>query len=153
MHTGSGVGAPPQGAGSHAAITWEEPARGIQVRRRWVLRMLAACLVCVPTAVRAALTPARRWQRLSASDRRLAALGARLAAEDPRLAHRLVGEVERRLGSDGAVVPRRALLDRARIDDELARGQVVSVDGWLLARSEAAACAYLHALAGDGRVP
>jgi hypothetical protein len=41
------------------------------------------------------------------------------------------------------------LLSPARIAEELARDEVMILDGWVLARSEAEAAIYLHALASE----
>ncbi len=95
----------------------------------------------------------RKRTRLSASDRKLAALGARLAAEQPALAHELARYVEQRIpqgdhlsAAQLATRARRTLLRAERHRREIDRGEVVIVDGWLLSRSEVAVCAYLHRL-------
>lgn len=74
----------------------------------------------------------------------LALLGERLVAERPALARRLANAVARELSESGARAVRREILRADRIAAEFAAGDVLSVDGWILARSEAAACAYLH---------
>jgi hypothetical protein len=114
------------------------------VGRRQAIGLLAAALTGLVTH---APPPTRAGGPfLSVSDLRLAALGARLAAERPELARRLARRLGRRFGSHGAAHARLALLDPARIRGELARGATVTVDGWLLARSEAAVCVYLDRL-------
>jgi len=106
------------------------------VGRRRVLHGLVAGVAVVLSQSRAAGT------RTAPSDaeQRLAALGARLAHEAPETAARLADEVARDVRRDR---PTR-LLRRDRIARELAGGAVVTVDGWTLARSEAAVAAYLH---------
>lgn len=84
---------------------------------------------------------------LSPADRRLAALGARLATAGPATARRLARSVAREMpGVRSPRTIRRRLLAPARLRREAARGDVVLVDGWLLPRSEAALCAWLHAV-------
>jgi hypothetical protein len=85
----------------------------------------------------------------SEADRRLAELGARLAGEAPETAAELADEVARhvrrgRPGTTPGAQARARFLQRDRIARELASGAVVGVDGWMLARSEAAVAAYLH---------
>lgn len=91
---------------------------------------------------------------LPAAAQRLARLGARLMADDPAIARALIAEAERELAGcpDGDVArlalrTRARFLNPARVAQDLARGDVVVVDGWQLARCEMCACAYLHALA------
>jgi hypothetical protein len=86
--------------------------------------------------------------RLSDSDRRLARLGAAIVAADPARARALLRVVETAAGairlSPGRV--RRCMLHPARVQGDFARGDVVTADGWVIARSEAALCVYLEAL-------
>jgi hypothetical protein len=88
--------------------------------------------------------------RLSPAQRRLAAFGGRLVASDPAAAEeleRFAVWTARSTGADDVDAVCAALLADARIAAELRRGVVHRVDGWLLARSEASACVYLHRLA------
>jgi len=111
--------------------------------RRVVLRLLGV----VASGPLLAWWPASTDARLSPADRRLAALGARLAADAPATARRLALSVAREMrGVRRPRVVRRWLLRRERLRRETARGDVVLVDGWVLPRSEAALCAWLHAV-------
>jgi hypothetical protein len=115
----------------------------VVLSRRRALAVLAASLAT------GLLRPHAAEPAPSAADRHLAALGARLAVHRPRLARRLHAEMRAvSVGSSAGDVRRRLLRPR-RVARELARGDVVSVDGWLLARSEAATCVLLHRLARD----
>ena len=107
-------------------------------------RALFRILVLVPF-LRAAMAGPVPAPRLSGAQRRLAAFGGRLAVSDPVVAEKLYRFALREAGTADGVC--RALLDDARIAAELRRGLVHRVDGWLLARSEASACVYLHRLA------
>jgi len=88
----------------------------------------------------------------SDSTRHLALLGRRLAEGQPRLARGLASHVERQIALDGgrttfasrAAAARRFFLRPDRLRREFDRGAVVSVGGWILARSEAAVCAWAH---------
>ena len=82
----------------------------------------------------------------------LANLGASLAATDPaaarRLGHYALREA-RRLGIDlanarGVAHLSGELLAAARVRLDFAHGRLETIDGWMLARSEAAACVILH---------
>jgi len=91
---------------------------------------------------------------VSESNRRVAALGRCFQAEDPELARRLAREVEAgiALWCIGASCERRARIARARlltsrrIGAELARGDALLINGWILARSEGAVAAYISSL-------
>ncbi len=91
---------------------------------------------------------------LSGSDLRIASLGAQLGAEDPTLVESLRHEVESELPSWSSLASRRRraglvrerFLDRGRRNADLDREEIVVVDGWVLARSEAAAAVYLDSL-------
>ena len=115
------------------------------------LRTLAGLLLWRADAARAASRPV--GARLPASEREIARLGAAFARRDPRLAARLAREVEAELPSwlrwAGRTrrlrVARRLCLHPARIARELETDRVHSVDGWILARGEAALVAYVHA--------
>ena len=88
------------------------------------------------------------------SNRRIAALGRRFEAEDPVAARRLAREVEAQVGFWGlgtscerrARIARARLLVRRRIGAEFSRGDVLLIDGWMLARSEGAVAAYISSL-------
>ena len=113
----------------------QRPSAG-GVGRRGVLHGLIAGVAVVLSRRRTAAARTRP----SDAERRLAALGARLAREAPETAARLADEVAREVCGNR---PTR-LLRPDRIARDLAAGTVVSVDGWMLARSEAAVAAYLH---------
>lgn len=86
------------------------------------------------------------------SDRRIARLGAVLWREDPATARRLARLADAQLPawlrlagpSRRARALRPRLLAPARLAGELDRGEVLVLDGWVLARSEAAVAAWLH---------
>jgi len=123
------------------------------VHRRDVLRVL---LVVVGACLGAPTM--RAWARggraaspvLSARDAHLADLGARFVAEDAETARSLVAGVagwrgsRSRGGHSEARRVRAALLGVRAREHDLARGDVLSVDGWMLTRSEVAYCVYLH---------
>jgi hypothetical protein len=125
-------------------------ARRAPIRRRVFLRWLAGAATW---AVAAGVT-ALRWPTprptLSRSDRRLALLGRRARVEAPERTRRLIRQVARSAAraprAAHAELVRSQWLDRERTRRELERGDVLVVDGWVLSRSEAATCAYLHAL-------
>ena len=93
-------------------------------------------------------------QGLSESDHRIASLGRKLAEAEPELAAALVQRVAAETpGLDAGAAPaararvvRRQWLGPTRLAAEFDAGDVVRIDGWLLARSEAAAAAYLDML-------
>jgi hypothetical protein len=119
------------------------------VGRRRVLTLFTAV---VPALLGFAARTASATTHLTAGDRRLAALGARLRARDPILAATLAREAEAVLGppvgrADAARRTRATLLAPARVRADLAEGATALADGWLLARSEAAACVHLSRLA------
>lgn len=91
--------------------------------------------------------------RLRARDVALADLGARFAAADPATARALLREVRERhcldaREPDGARRLRAVLLGRRTRERDLARGDLLAVNGWLLGRSEVACCVALDALRG-----
>lgn len=96
---------------------------------------------------------------LCESDRLIASLGRRLRSSEPATAACLSREVEARLPGWSAFASRRrrAALVRARFlnrrqrDADLEREEIVLVDGWVLARSEAAAAVYLSLLVDSSR--
>ena len=136
---------------------------GIMRDRRSVLRGLleAAALCCLASfgdnlIGRPALgaNPAASKPPLTPLQKRLAALGALLETTDPDAAERLAAFVHgeaARLGFDARRIEAMgdlcaSLLDEARVRGEFRDGHLQSVDGWILARSEAGACVYLHRL-------
>ncbi len=132
-----------------AGLTSALPRRGFLAG---LLCALGGAALLRPPSARAAV--ARGSERPARSAGRIAALGACLARDDGPCAQRLVRATEaelplwlrlasRRRRADAAC---RRLLDPARVARDLEREDVLCVDGWLLARSEAAAAAYLHAL-------
>jgi hypothetical protein len=91
----------------------------------------------------------RKRPALTPVQARLAAFGARLEATDRDAADRLFAFACQASGLHagwpnspaGACA---ALLDETRVRCEFHLGQTQSIDGWMLARSEAAACVFLH---------
>lgn len=90
---------------------------------------------------------------LTGSDLALATIGTRLSADRPEVAEALRRQVANRLALDQpAEVPqaqraRWHFLRPERLRAEFERDDTVEVDGWLLARSEAAVCVFLSRLA------
>ena len=124
------------------------------MNRRSVLRLLLnAAAVCLGASYRASANGASaaltERPTLTPVQAHLAAFGARLEAANRDTADRLFayarqasGHYTRRPSSpDDACA---ALLEEARVRREFRSGQTQSVDGWMLARSEAAACVFLH---------
>lgn len=82
----------------------------------------------------------------------LAALGALLTTTDPAAAARLLAYARAEAAVHGIDLARagtvphlcRALLDGARVREDFIEGRLEAVAGWMLARSEAAACVVLH---------
>ena len=129
-------------------------------KRRFLGRL--ATVVCglallPPALVFGRTASGRRGQvDLARADRALAALGRRLGRDRPREAQRLLRwaaaqTVPWRLAarSDADRI-RQQLLDPHRLAREFASGQVLELDGWVVARSEAAAAVALNALAENG---
>jgi hypothetical protein len=88
-------------------------------------------------------------------DRRALEIGAWLATHGAIEARRLLGLKPSCSNQDHGepsmqdpAKPCRCFLEPARLANEFARGEVVSVDGWQLARSEAAFCVCIYVLAG-----
>lgn len=94
-------------------------------------------------AADAGRSPDRRLGELFRSPRKARALGARYLALHPEAADRVA--LASRLGLDGA--PIRLAELRARLaslrERDFAQHRIVSIDGWILARSEAEICALL----------
>ncbi|MBW2274337.1 MAG: hypothetical protein JRG96_13780 [Deltaproteobacteria bacterium] len=92
--------------------------------------------------------------RLTESDRLIASVAGPYAARHPDSASRITRWAEAQLpparrprtAQASAALVRAHLLQPARIARELARDEVMVLDGWVLARSEGAAAVYLHAL-------
>jgi hypothetical protein len=97
-------------------------------------------------------------RHLFESDRLIASLGRCLEEENPAEARSLLRWVEARLPAWASLAPRRRrawiarerLLTRQRLDEEFERGDVILIDGWVLARSEGALAVYLSSLAPHG---
>ena len=95
---------------------------------------------------------------LSESDLLIASLGRQLAVQDAGAAALLASWVEEQMAAryahasagERARIARRQLLTRSRLTAEFDAGDVILVDGWTLARSEAAVAAYLDSLAREG---
>jgi hypothetical protein len=91
---------------------------------------------------------------LDESESRIASLGGHLQAKDPELAFQLMAEAESEMPAWSSIASRRRraglvqdrLLDPSRRNADLDREQIVLIDGWVLARSEAAAAVYMNAL-------
>lgn len=125
--------------------------------RRSVLGSLAALVVVFVAGV-LAWPPRARAGRLGApvvlsdADRSLAALGRRIAQRRPVLARELGRFADRELGwaRGSRSQPRTAarirsvLLADGRCEADFRRGEAVTIDGWVLARSEVAAAICLH---------
>ena len=127
---------------------------GTAMNRRSLLRLLMdAAAVCLVASCRASGARAILTERppLTPAQARLAAFGARLEAADPDTADRLFAlacDTSRRhagwlSGPNDACT---ALLEETRVRQDFYAGQTQSIDGWMLARSEAAACVFLHRL-------
>ena len=134
--------------------------KGISLSKRRFLRRLAT-VVCglallPPALVFGRTASGRRGQvDLSRADRALAALGRRLGSDRPREAQHLLRWAAAqtppwRLPGRSAARIRQQLLDPHRLAREFASGQVLELDGWVVARSEAAAAVALNALAENG---
>jgi hypothetical protein len=129
-------------------------------KRRFLRRV--ATVVCglallPPALVFGRTASGRRGQvELSRADRALAALGRRLGIDRPHEARRLLRWAAARTapwrlaGRPDAACIRQGLLDPQRLAHEFASGQVLELDGWVVARSEAAAAVALNALAEGG---
>jgi hypothetical protein len=118
----------------------------VLLARRSLLRLLALS----PLLGAAGATSSAGASRLSPASRRLAALGRRLSESDPAAAEALYRFAALRVSAtaiagaaDDVCAP---LLAKAHVAAELRQGLVHRLDGWLLSRSEAGACVYLHRL-------
>lgn len=130
-----------------------EPPMSCCSRRRFMLRSISCIATAAVFSVFAPLA-ARSDPGPSAADLEIATLGDWLREADPNLASQL--EAEAREASQltatqsidwtAAQVARMQLTEDTRVAGELARADIVFVDGWLLARSEAGA-AILFAVA------
>jgi hypothetical protein len=133
----------------------------IMVGRRSMLRVLGVALGCLAGfgdgRIVGALLHADAVgspPQLTPVHRRLAALGGRLEKADPGAAARLSAFVRGeaiRVGLDAHQVEAAdrlcaMLLDATRVRTEFRNGHLQHADGWILARSEAGACVYLHRL-------
>lgn len=115
--------------------------------RRDFLKGLALVLVLPQTACVAE-------PGLSESDRLIASLGRKLAEDDPETAARLARLVAERMpaldalasAEERARAVRQQLLVGSRLAAEFDAGDVIVIDGWMLARSEATAAVYLDLL-------
>jgi len=127
-----------------------------------VSALLACSIGAAPT--RAAIALGRRWEKLDGGDRQLANLARASVRLNPAHAARVFREVEAEVERtpEGASHPgrptprnrarkaRRTLLEPSRIAAELEAGEVETLDGWVLARSEARLAVYLAHLTGLG---
>ena len=124
----------------------------------------ALCLAVTATSM-GVLAPARGETGAAepdAAELELAALGEALRTASPQLAAQIESRARALVGL-AAPVPvdwqaaRAAgatLTQQQRVDAEFGRGEFISVQGWLLAHSEAATTLlYAAALAGDARQP
>jgi hypothetical protein len=129
------------------------PRRGFLVGALRALAGLAA-LRARPARASQAPLPARP----APSAREIARLGEWLAQREPGRARSLAAEVEAALpawlrlaGSERRVrAARRLLLDPSRIARDLDCGRILSVDGWVLARSEVALAVFAHGASQRG---
>ncbi len=130
-----------------------------QTRREFLVGLhylWTGALLFSPLAQRhqASVDPAIGHEVLSDADLRIARLAEIFARREPAAADALASWAEAQLPrGTGDLAPirqaeiaRRQLLDPIRLADELAAEDVVTIDGWLLARSEAALAARLLAL-------
>ncbi len=128
-------------------------------RRRFIASLAGmACALALgrwrPSADRGRDSAMAAGSLRSSSNRRIASLGSLFRREHPQDAQRLVRWVESQVPVHGlptsrerrARIVRERLLKPDRIEREFARGQVMWVDGWQLARSEGAAAVYLDFL-------
>ncbi|NRA02081.1 MAG: hypothetical protein HRU00_05700 [Myxococcales bacterium] len=137
-------------------------ARG---RREFLMRLLGLVgAVALPWSSVAHATPGARpfdsrESSLSESDLRIATLGRQFKTEEPVRARRLIEWVEAelppwgRLGTPArrARIVREQLLTSRRLAQDFERGDVVTIDGWVLARTEGAVAVYLNSLVRPGR--
>jgi hypothetical protein len=126
-------------------------------RRGFLARLLgvAGALALPGSAVAVATRDPGRFDAarfsLSESESRIASLGRHLIANDPGRAEQLIRWVESQLPLWGRVaaparrarIARERLLTARRLDRDFERHEVVVIDGWVLARSEAAVAVYL----------
>lgn len=134
------------------------PPRPRGVARRSFLRSLLlslAAFAAFPGSGRAA-RDARSPRALPPADRAIAALAVGFQHSQPAAAARIARSVAAELPprvrwfaspEQKARQARAQLLAGARVAAELARGDVALLDGWVLARSEAALAVYLRDLA------
>ncbi len=116
------------------------------VRSITLLGLAASFLVFVPTTARGDTVP-------NAADLEIATLGDWLREAEPELAAQLMAEARKATGLSAtqiidwpiAQLGRALLTEDVLVSDELARADIVFVDGWLLARSEASAALLLSA--------
>jgi hypothetical protein len=136
--------------------------RQIVVTRRSVLRLLGGLVLgCLSglgdecgAAALARVGVAGSRSTPSPLHERLAALGERLDTADPAAAARLAAFVDTEARRAGLPAGRldtadrvcSALLDESRVRAEFRHGHLQQIDGWILARSEAAVCIHLHRL-------
>jgi hypothetical protein len=139
----------------------ELPAAEVRARRDFLRCLLAlaglawvGAVLRLPTGVRfrgrAGAAP------LDAAGRAVADLAADFARAHPEHARRIVRAVEASLPTGArfarpahrVTLARARLLRARRVEAELAAGDVILLDGWVLARSEAAFAIYAHAQVG-----
>jgi hypothetical protein len=141
-----------------SSVADPQPTTHAWSRRGFLGRLATAASFLLLGRARAALASTQTDSHdssLTESDRLIASVAGPYTARDPRAARRIARWAEAQLpasrrprsaGASAALV-RTHLLRPTRIAEELARDDVMMLDGWVLARSEAAAAIYLHALA------
>jgi len=140
-----------------SSVANPQPTPHAWSRRGFLARLATAALFILIGPARGTLASTHADSRdssLTESDRLIASVAGPFAARNPGDARRIARWVEAQLpasrpprgtGARAALV-RAHLLQPARIAEELERDDVMMLDGWVLARSEAAAAIYLHAL-------
>ena len=131
------------------SINSEKPQSDNYSRRRFVVRALGYVAATVPFSFLISRTAQSDTQMVGpdAADLEIAALGGKFREAQPDTASRLEALALKDAGFapsdsidwEGARRAHLLLTERTRVSAELARGDVVFVEGWLLAHSEAGA--------------
>jgi len=125
------------------------------IRRRLLLRLLVFIpTLALPGSKVGANVAGPSPTPLCEEELRIAALGRRIVERDPELARELLRFTESQLSlrirlARPAIrvgLARADLLDPQRLGRDFERGEVVRVDGWVLARTEAGVAVYASSL-------